>query len=441
MDRGDSEDTLIQEVRFFLQRYFFTKKPLLLGYSGGPDSKALLYVLHQLQKEMDFSLLVAHIDHGWRVESGEEAAFLRKEVEGLGLPFFEKKIQKIFSSNLEERCRLERHVFFEDLCKKYGCEAVLLAHQKEDVMETVLKRFLEGAHFAFQGMSEISEIGGLVIWRPLLSVPKKELEGWLNRKNLSYFQDRTNEENRFLRSRMRNEIFPYLERTFAKNIRENLYHTSVRAKELQKYLDRKVASWFLTEEKGPLGSFFDLSSFVTAELVEKKHFFKSLFHREEIEVSRDVIEKLSRFLERMDRPLHEELKGCQVYIDRGFLFLCRKSFPLWEEVSLEEGTFVSGGWNISVTSSDDNVTCSWLDIWKGKVAFSLPEGKFILRIAKSGERIGKKRLGRYWQEHRVPFFFRFSLPVVCQGDEVYSELLCGNKPTHIPKWNVTLMLL
>ena len=82
------KDPLVKTVRDFLSRYFVCGKPILLGFSGGPDSKALLHLLLECRSlRLPFELHLAHVDHGWRPESKNEADILAKEALQLRLPF------------------------------------------------------------------------------------------------------------------------------------------------------------------------------------------------------------------------------------------------------------------------------------------------------------------------------------------------------------------
>src|SRR5579862_4351474 len=118
----------------FLAKHWDGVSPLLLGYSGGPDSKALLYAL--LEAGCRSSLHLAHVDHGWRSESGEEAAELEKEARGLGLPFHMTRLN--LAANKEAASREARLKFFQALFAKIPFQALLLAHQAGDAAETAL---------------------------------------------------------------------------------------------------------------------------------------------------------------------------------------------------------------------------------------------------------------------------------------------------------------
>jgi len=214
------------------------KSPLLLGYSGGGDSKALLYAL--LEADIR-EIHLAHVDHGWREESEQEAEQLHLEANALGLVFHTRRLTGRPSRNLEEHGRNARLAFFQELFEKIPFQALLLAHHADDAAETALKRVLEGAHLChLHGMRQYGRLEGIEVWRPLLKVPKYELTQFIQEKGLSFFVDQTNKDRRFLRGRLRVEIIPFLEAAFGKKICKNLQLLSERSQELQIYLEEKV---------------------------------------------------------------------------------------------------------------------------------------------------------------------------------------------------------
>ena len=96
---------IISLTQQFLAVHWDRKKSLLLGYSGGPDSKALLYAL----LENGVRPHLAHVDHGWREESREEAERLRKEADSLGCPFYSTRLNL---AKKEDVARNARFAFF-----------------------------------------------------------------------------------------------------------------------------------------------------------------------------------------------------------------------------------------------------------------------------------------------------------------------------------------
>lgn len=225
-------------VKDFLQKNWDRQRFLLLGYSGGPDSKALLYSL--LDAGCD-KIHVAHVDHGWRQESAEEALEIAAHIRLLGLKFSTCRLEFSDSKNAEEAARNGRLDFFTTLFKEGDIQALVLGHQADDLAETALKRVLEGAHLSFLGgMQKISYFNQMPVWRPLLSIRKQVLIDFLEDRHQSYIQDVTNFNPVYLRSRMRVETLPLLEASFGKNFISNLCLLSERSNELRQYFENKI---------------------------------------------------------------------------------------------------------------------------------------------------------------------------------------------------------
>ena len=265
------KDPLLKTVKDFFNTKSVSKQPILIGYSGGCDSKALLYLSLECSLLFKFPLCVAHIDHGWREESNKQAKALQKEVEELGLPFYLKVLHfaDFEKKNLEQQGREKRLHFFKELYQKLDCQALLLAHHAEDQAEVVLKRICEGAHLtSLRGMQLDMKLEEMRVWRPLLPVSKKSLRAWLEKKALIPIEDPTNEDARFLRARMRKEIFPELSRLFGKEIAGNLCKLGRQAQELDSYFYQKNLILFTTQKEDDSKVEWDLHPFLPLDKVE-----------------------------------------------------------------------------------------------------------------------------------------------------------------------------
>ena len=160
-------------IKEFLDEHLDVNKPLLLALSGGSDSKALLQLLLDYKAKKPFELHIAHIDHGWRKESSQEALELQALIDLHGIAFHLEILKEMPAANLEEFCRIKRYEFFEKLQDQFGFQAVVLGHHEDDLVETILKRLFEGASFKhILAMDLISKKGTLNLWRPLLKVKK-----------------------------------------------------------------------------------------------------------------------------------------------------------------------------------------------------------------------------------------------------------------------------
>jgi len=257
------KDPLVQKVRAFLEPRCEVGKPFLLAYSGGPDSKALLYLLLECCRMLKAEFCLAHVDHGWREESAIEAQAIAAEAERLQLKLFScrLKTEGMPERNAEAMARKERFRYFQQVYREIDAQGLLLAHQADDQAETVLKRLLEGAHpIHWSGIEADGTMGKMRTLRPLLGVSKKELVLWLEEKGLIPFIDGTNLDPRFLRGRMRSQIIPNLSSQFGKEISHNLCKAADVSAEIHAYLvkrcephwgklvsDGSTVRWDLTE--------------------------------------------------------------------------------------------------------------------------------------------------------------------------------------------------
>ena len=265
------KERILQRVKEFLAAHFREGKPLLVGFSGGPDSTALLHLLMECRRFFSLDLHVCHIDHGWRDESYEEARLLQQQVK---VPFHTFRLEGV--AKTEDAAREARLEIFEKLYRELECQALVLGHQGDDQSETVLKRILEGAHLtSLGGILPVSIRKEMTIWRPLLTIPKDEILQWLQQKNLSYLEDSTNEDPVYLRGRMRKNIFPWLAAQFGKEIAENLRYFGSSAQELKKYLESRAAPLHQAVERSEIEDSIDLNPFFPWEPLEIKSFLKS----------------------------------------------------------------------------------------------------------------------------------------------------------------------
>ena len=124
---------------------------ILVGVSGGPDSVALLHVLHGMQ-DLHLHLEVAHLQHGLRgAEGRNDARFVAELAQQLRVPCHLREIdlpqikREAKKGNLEELARAERYNFFAEVARERQLEKVAIGHTLDDQAETALMWFLRGA--------------------------------------------------------------------------------------------------------------------------------------------------------------------------------------------------------------------------------------------------------------------------------------------------------
>lgn len=201
---------------------------LLVAVSGGIDSTVLLDVLHQLQTELHYKLHLVHFDHALRPESRADSRFVVEQARDRELPCSVERrdvgeyarAQKL---SIEEAGRRLRYVFFEQAAHRIGAAFIALGHHAEDQAETVLLRLLRGSGTTGLGAMEVVRDGRYV--RPLLGVRRREIEEYAREWALSYREDSSNRDLRFMRNRVRSELLPLL-KEYNPNIAETLNRTA-----------------------------------------------------------------------------------------------------------------------------------------------------------------------------------------------------------------------
>ena len=196
---------------------------ILVALSGGPDSVAMLHALRALKVRFSFRIVAAHLNHGIRGdEADRDEAFVRNLCARCDIQLVVKRARTLSANmpNLEERAREARYAFLNSVADRIGADYLALAHQADDQAETVLMRMLRGAGVA--GLAAMSERGPGRIIRPLLSVTRAEVMAYLEGIGEGFVNDSSNQSDVILRSRVRGELIPTLERQYAPGLRARL---------------------------------------------------------------------------------------------------------------------------------------------------------------------------------------------------------------------------
>ena len=204
------ENTVLNYIR--ANKMAVSGEKILVGFSGGADSVALLLVLYKLRELLGIGLVAVHVNHGIREEAGEDAEFTCSFCEERGISYYlvEEDVPGIARENKlteEEAGRNVRYEAFRKIAEKEGAVKIAVAHHRNDVAETLLLNLLRGT--GLHGAGAIRAVRDNVI-RPLLCVTRQEIEEYLAGEGISFCHDATNDENIHTRNKVRNELIPYM---------------------------------------------------------------------------------------------------------------------------------------------------------------------------------------------------------------------------------------
>ncbi|KAF0232558.1 MAG: tRNA(Ile)-lysidine [Desulfovibrionaceae bacterium] len=191
-------------------------RPVVLAVSGGLDSIALTVVFQALSKRLGYSLIVAHMDHGLRAESAQDAAFVANFCQETGLPCRGVRrdvaaLAQAWKTGIEDAGRRARYDWLEEVRQQREAVCIAMAHHLDDLAEDQLLRLIRGAGWP--------ALGGMRAWdgtrrvlRPLLMTRKAELRRLLEELGLPWREDASNQDPAYARNRVRADILPLLTR-------------------------------------------------------------------------------------------------------------------------------------------------------------------------------------------------------------------------------------
>lgn len=216
----------------------------LLACSFGPDSMALFDML--LKEGYKFS--VAHVNYHLRKESNEEESKLRDFCVEHNIGIYVRDVNEVLGeSNLEMKCREIRYNFFINVMKENNFDALLVAHQEDDLIETYLMQKRRKNLVNYFGIKEISYFSDIEIIRPLLRYRKEELMMYCRMFNVPYAIDKTNLEDHFLRNQIRHSVVEKLSPIERKDILSEIDQANEKLSQIfitiSKINDNKIDSY------------------------------------------------------------------------------------------------------------------------------------------------------------------------------------------------------
>ena len=194
-----------------ISKYIDLSKNILIAYSGGPDSTALLHLLSTVDLNEKAKIKAIHINHNLSKHSDCWVQHCIKQCAHLNINLIIESVKIISDGDgIEAASRKARYNIFENLLN--DDDQLLLAHHSDDVAETIFMRLLRGSGpDGMEGPKIKRSIGKGVLIRPFLETSKKEILDYLNQNDIEFIEDDSNLSDNFDRNFLRNKIFPLLE--------------------------------------------------------------------------------------------------------------------------------------------------------------------------------------------------------------------------------------
>jgi tRNA(Ile)-lysidine synthase len=181
---------------------------VLVACSGGPDSQVLLHVLQALRAEHGCELLAASVDHGLRADAQRDVATAAALAQALDVQFLPLRVEVAAGASRQAQARAARYAALLDCAHAQGATRVAVGHTLDDQAETVLARILRGTGLLGLGAIAPRRADGVV--RPLIDAPRALVRRYAQEQALMYVEDPSNSDPRYLRTRIRQALLPWL---------------------------------------------------------------------------------------------------------------------------------------------------------------------------------------------------------------------------------------
>ena len=204
---------------------------ILLGISGGVDSM----VMFNLFLESGYPIAAAHCNFNLRgKESDQDQLFVAAECRKNNIHLHAKKFDTVNYSkergmSLQMAARDLRYAWFNHLIAEYNYRNIAIAHNKNDLAETMLINIIRGT--GIRGLTGIKAKTGNII-RPLLFAERKEIIRYAGKHEISFREDSSNINIKYKRNRIRHKIIPEFE-AISDSFVKSLYQTACRLKDVE----------------------------------------------------------------------------------------------------------------------------------------------------------------------------------------------------------------
>ena len=387
--------TLVQQLAASLVTV--TAKRWLVAWSGGVDSTALLHALVQLQ--LDQPILAIHVNHQLQADSDHWEAMCRGRAKQWGVEFSSHRVTVgRDGKGLEAAARDARYGVFNSIVEEG--DVLLMAHHADDQLETLLFRTIRGEGLTgLSGIPERRPLSAGTLFRPLLNCSRLTIETYLNRYQIVAIEDPSNQSRQFSRNQIRHDVLPLLKKLdplAAEHAAATAQHLQLVRSTVQQLLRGYESQSSGRDRWGfwclPVATISDQSIWV-------HHWITTILG---LPVSGKIIREIVRLF-----TLERDALGEVRLADRGSFYAYDERIyfvPLALDewcVDLPRG-IKAGGASYRVETCTSGLRIEPRDYqiaMVGAVGKILPAG-----------RKGRRKLKKYYQDIRVPWFARSTLP-------------------------------
>ena len=400
---------------------FLKGKKLLIAISGGLDSIVLSNLFHKMEYDISF----AHCNFHLRgIDSDLDEKFVIEKADEFNIKYYITHFNtfdhaKKNRQSIQMAARELRYSWFRELLKIHGFDYLLTAHHADDNLETFLINLTRGT--GLEGLTGIPEIKNKTI-RPLLPFTKIEIENYAKENNLSWREDRSNDDTKYLRNKIRHELIPIFNEinpAFMESFANTLNYLKG-SDQIIKDRITNVQQQIITQEESLIK--FDIEKL--KKLNNPKPYLFELFRDYGFTEWNDVFDLLdSQSGKQIISKTHRLIK------DRDYLLLVKR-----ENVSSQEIEITESGHKVKVDSFNLIIEdCSnpphQIILTKGSGGIIYIDKdllSFPLHVRKwqKGDYFypfgmkGKKKLSKYFKDEKLSLFEKENIWLLCSENKI-----------------------
>jgi len=409
---------------------------IIVGVSGGPDSMCLLNILVELKDKYKLQIIVSHINHGLRgKDADDDEKYVEEYCECKGIIFRGIKVDaneiaKIRKVSSEMAGRDIRYEFFNKLKDEYNGDKIALAHNANDVAETILMRIARGT--GIDGLEGIKAVREGIYIRPILCLKREEIEDYCDTYDLKPRIDKTNSENIYSRNKIRLDVLPYLKENFNEDIISTLLRLAKNVARDNDYFGREVQKLLNVHCEVQEGNVV-----LKEKLFESHEALLTRCIRGAIAILKGDTNNLEQVHIYDIIKLTKKESGKKINIPGGLVAI--KSFG--DIIILKNETKVTEKMNVKLEISENNILPNGdiveilLKNRRELKSFSKSEctkyfdydkikGNIYVRYKNDGDTIvplgmkGRKKLKKIFSENKIPPHMRNKLPIITFDNEI-----------------------
>lgn len=387
---------------------------LAFAVSGGKDSMAMLsFAIQNLDKNKMF---VVTIHHNLRGEEGERdrdfvVNFCKKN--NIECIVYEEQIKQFCKENgytIEQGARIRRHKIFEEIVKSKKADRVVLAHHKDDQIESILMHIFRGC--GLQGLCGMP-LDTKILLRPLIYTSSNDIKNYIDTNNIPFVQDSTNFELEYSRNKIRNVLVNEIEKIYP-NFGENILRLSSISNEAINFINREAPKAYRDGDK----VYLKIEDLIDQNIATNQAIINAI----EMLVTRVDLEKchIDQVLSLIDMEngksfnLPFNVVAVKEY-DKIAFYLKKESQAPQINFSIGKHKFLN--WTIDISMENNGGLRADFDKIKDS----------IIRTRQSADSFkkfkgGRKSLGKYLTDIKVPLLQRDTLPIIAKDNEIYAVL-------------------